>query len=130
MVIDFIKECIKYLPRIIDFMGIIILMIGFVRGSIELFKIEISRLKRKGNQFQVMQVLRCDVGLYILLALDFMIASDIITSIIHTDINDFISLGAIVVLRTIIGYFLGKEVYELHSIEIDDDQNIENKSHE
>jgi len=130
MVIDFIEEWIEYLPRIVDFIGIIILIIGVVRGTIEISKMEISRLKRKGKQFQAMQTLRCNIGLYILLALDFMITADIITSLLYTDIKDFISLGAIVVLRTIIGYFLGKEVDALHSVQIDDDQNIKNKSQE
>ena len=63
----------------------------------------------------MMQLLRCDVGLYILLALDFMITSDIINSMIHKNTEDLISLAAIVVLRTVIGYFLGKEIDEVHN---------------
>ena len=112
---DIIKEVLIYAPEIIDLMGVIILLIGFVRGIIEFFKMEISRFKGKGNQFRTMQILRCDVGLYILLALDFIITSDIITSMVHTDMDDLINLGAIVVLRTVIGYFLGKEIEEVHN---------------
>lgn len=112
---EIIKEVLIYAPEIIDLMGVIILLIGFVRGVIEFFKMEISRFKGKGNQFRTMQILRCDVGLYILLALDFIITSDIITSMVHTDMDDLINLGAIVVLRTVIGYFLGKEIEEVHN---------------
>jgi len=122
---DIIKEVLIYAPEIIDLMGVIILLIGFVRGVIEFFKMEISRFKGKGNQFRTMQILRCDVGLYILLSLDFIITSDIINSMMHTEIDDLINLGAIVVLRTVIGYFLGKEIEEVHIETVKDEKNTE-----
>lgn len=112
---ELIKEILARTPEFIDLMGVIILLIGFVRGVIEFFKMEIGRFRGKKNQFRTMQILRCDVGLYILLALDFIITSDIITSMVHTDMDDLINLGAIVVLRTVIGYFLGKEIEEVHN---------------
>ncbi len=122
---DIIKEVLIYAPEIIDLMGVIILLIGFVRGVIEFFKMEIGRFKGKGNQFRTMQILRCDVGLYILLSLDFIITSDIINSMMHTEIDDLINLGAIVVLRTVIGYFLGKEIEEVHIETVKDEKNTE-----
>ena len=74
-----------------------------------------------------MQILRCNMGLYILLALDFMITSDIIKSMFHKDMDDLIHLASIVVLRTLIGYFLGKEVEEIHVNKEDvDHKRIEN----
>ncbi len=112
---DLIKQGLTYLPGIIDLLGIVILLIGFIRGGIEFFKMEFNRFKGKGDQFRMMQLLRCDVGLYILLALDFMITSDIINSMLHTNMEDLFSLAAIVVLRTVIGYFLGKEIDEVHT---------------
>ena len=112
---ELIKEILARTPEFIDLMGVLILIIGFIRGVIEFFKMEIGRFRGKENQFRTMQILRCDVGLYILLALDFIITSDIITSMVHTDMDDLINLGAIVVLRTVIGYFLGKEIEEVHN---------------
>ena len=112
---ELIKEILARTPEFIDLMGVLILTIGFIRGAIGFFKIEIGRFRGKENQFRTIQILRCDVGLYILLALDFIITSDIITSMVHTDMDDLINLEAIVVLRTVIGYFLGKEVEEVHN---------------
>ena len=109
-----LKKVIEFLPEIIDLFGVLILVIGFVRGLIAFLKMELSRYKGKKRHFRVMQILRCDVGLYILLALDFMITSDIINSMVNADMDDLIGLASIVVLRTIIGYFLGKEVEEIH----------------
>ncbi len=109
-----IKEIIAYIPEIIDVIGVIILIIGFIRGLIKYVQFESDRIQRKGNVVYKMQLLRCDIGMYILLALDFMITSDIINSMVHTDMQELINLAFIVVLRTVIGYFLGKELEEVH----------------
>ena len=44
-----------------------------------------------------------------------MIASDIIHTFISRSQDDLIFLGAIVVIRTAIGFFLGKELQEIHT---------------
>jgi uncharacterized membrane protein len=44
------------------------------------------------------------------MGLEFMIASDIIHSFISRSPDDLIFLGLIVVIRTAIGFFLGKEM--------------------
>ena len=125
---DWIKESLEYAPAFIDIMGVIILLIGFIRGTFEFFKMEVYRLKRNKIQFRMMQILRCNMGLYILLALDFMITSDIIKSMFHKDMDDLINLASIVVLRTLIGYFLGKEVEEIHADKAKGDtKSIENE---
>jgi uncharacterized membrane protein len=53
------------------------------------------------------------MGVYILLSLDFLIASDIINSITDLSKEQLINLGTMIALRTIIGFFLGKEINEL-----------------
>ncbi len=111
---EWLDDILEFTPEVIDLFGVVILLVGFIRGVIAFFKMEIGRFSEKKNWFNVIQILRCNVGLYILLALDFVITSDIIKSMMHTDINDLVNLGSIVILRTIIGYFLGKEVEEVH----------------
>jgi uncharacterized membrane protein len=63
-----------------------------------------------------MTVLRRQLGTYILLGLDFYIVSDILHSMIRPELNELLSLGVIVLLRTTIGFFLGKEVAEIEKI--------------
>jgi uncharacterized membrane protein len=60
------------------------------------------------------QTIRCQLGVYILLALDFLIASDIIMSIVDLSMEELIKLSATIVLRIAMGYFLGKEIEELN----------------
>ncbi|MBP1040299.1 DUF1622 domain-containing protein [Vagococcus sp. BWB3-3] len=50
------------------------------------------------------------LGTYILLGLEILIAADIIESIMNPTLEDILVLAAVVVIRTIISYFLGKEI--------------------
>ncbi len=109
-----ILEILEWVAVVIDLTGVAILLIGFSRGLIKYLQIELRRFKGDDDIITAIQIVRCDIGLYILLALDFMIASDIISSLIHTNLDQLLNLGVIVVLRTAIGYFLGKEIDEIH----------------
>lgn len=62
-----------------------------------------------------------DIGYYeirrgfthkIVFGLDFLIAGDILKSIVTPSQEEIILLGAIVSIRTVLGYFLGKEASE------------------
>jgi len=112
---DKIKEFIEYLPDMINIMATIVLMVGFVRGGFLFFRMEFTRFKGLENQFRMMEIIRGEVGLYILLAIDFMITADIITSMMFADWENLINLAAIVLIRTFISYFLEKEVEQVHN---------------
>lgn len=49
----------------------------------------------------------------ILIGLEFFVAADVIKTILEPTFQDLIILGSLVTIRTIVGYFLGKEVKEL-----------------
>jgi len=61
------------------------------------------------------EMLRHQFGSYLLLGLEFLIAADIIHTIVTPDMQGLIVLGAIVIIRTITGYFLNKELKEAHN---------------
>ena len=64
---------------------------------------------------RLLQQIRCELGIYILLALDFLIASDIIQTITDLSQEQLIKLSVLILLRTTIGFFLGKEIDEIKS---------------
>jgi uncharacterized membrane protein len=74
--------------------------------------LELDRLRGK-KDYEELFSLRNILGTYIIISLDFLIVSDIIHSVISPDTKELINLGIIVVLRTSIGFFLGKELNEL-----------------
>ncbi|MDR0846884.1 MAG: DUF1622 domain-containing protein [Lactobacillales bacterium] len=47
---------------------------------------------------------------YVLLSLEILIGADIVESIIKPDFNDLMALGIIVVIRTVISFFLQREI--------------------
>jgi uncharacterized membrane protein len=51
-----------------------------------------------------------DLGAYVLFSLEVLIAADIVESIIKPTFEDIGKLAALVVIRTVISYFLGKEI--------------------
>lgn len=108
-----IKEFFYLIAEIIDIIGVTILVYGFIKVLIKYFSIEFLK-GRFNTAIRSLQEVRCRLAIYILLALDFLIASDIIHTIMEVTEKQLIELAAVVVLRTGIGYFLGREVEELH----------------
>jgi uncharacterized membrane protein len=111
--VEIIKELLIPLAEIIDLVGVSILLYGTVKV---LVKYVITEFKNRfKSSIQSLQKIRCEIGIYILLALDFLIASDIIHTVTELSQKQLIGLGVMVMLRTAIGYFLGKEIIEIEA---------------
>lgn len=122
-----IFEFLEWVEFSVDLVGITILIVGFVKGIFVFIKWEIDNLKG-GDIYDDIMALRSTLGWYIILSLDFLIISDILHSVIKPEFNDLINLGIIVILRTSIGYFLGRELMELRHAEQEEKQAHENHS--
>ena len=57
--------------------------------------------------------IRIKLGHYLVLALEFLVAKDILESIVDPNMNGLLMLGLIVVIRTVLSYFLNKEIAEV-----------------
>lgn len=110
---------LEWAEWIVDLTGITILLIGFIKGFFVFIKWELDKLKGASGSdvYDDVVALRSTLGWYIILALDFLIISDILHSIISPQFEELINLGIIVVLRTAIGFFLGRELMELRHAE-------------
>ncbi len=82
--------------------GAFIALIGF-------FRIEFMRFRGRSATHEF-DVLRHEFGRYLLLGLEFMMAADIIHTILSPDLNGLMILGTIVAIRTVLSYFLNKEL--------------------
>jgi uncharacterized membrane protein len=105
------------LPNIIEIIELIssaILIWGFGKTFYKFLEIEWKILNKKAENQQILH-LRSHIGTYILLGLDFYIVSDILNSMLNPTSEKLLNLGIIVVLRTTIGYFLGKEITEIET---------------
>lgn len=124
-----IFQFLEWVEFVVDLVGITILIVGFIKGIFVFIKWEIDNL-RGGDIYDDIMALRSTLGWYIILSLDFLIISDILHSVIKPEFNDLINLGIIVILRTSIGYFLGRELMELRHAEQEEKQLHETHSAE
>jgi len=84
------------------------ILYGGIIATIKTLNLEIRRMPVVGYHD-----IRRDFTHKIVFGLDFLIAGDILQTIITPSQEEIILLGAIVGIRTILGYFLGKEVNEI-----------------
>lgn len=107
-----VHHILGYAAETVDLIGIAIMLIGAIKFVILYLRVELARLT--GNPcVHEMQTARRVLGGYIVAALELMIVVDVIGTILSQSAENLYSLGAIVLIRTAIGYFLAKELKEV-----------------
>ena len=114
--LEFVTPVIEALAIAIDLIGVAIILIGAVKFALRAGKLEIQRLRGLACAYQI-RYNRMELGGYILAALEFMIISDILQSVITRELEDLFFLGLLVVIRTAISFFLGLELKEVETAE-------------
>jgi uncharacterized membrane protein len=109
-----LAQALELIADAIDLIGIAILVFGFVVALTKLLA-ELSRSAGLRVDINDLHAARRTLATYILTALEFMIASDIIHSAITRDVNDLYFVALLVIIRTAISYFLMREIKELKS---------------
>ena len=104
-----IRSILHYGSLGIGLAGIAIIIYGVVLMLFRWIRTEFKRAGKK-HVFKERNALRCQLGSYLLLGLEFMIAADIISTFTHPTLNDMAILGSIVAIRTVISFFLDKEM--------------------
>ena len=95
----------------IDLASIAIMLIGSLRFIVGFVKAEVSgdaaeRVKRIDRE-------RMELGRYILSALELLIVSDIIHTALSLALADLLILGLLVLIRSLISFFLDREIREI-----------------
>lgn len=103
---------LEAIASVIDLIGIAIVLWGFVRALFGFLRNEVNRF-RAGTGAGCMHHVRIDLGTYILVGIEFMIASDIIQTVVKRQLEDLAFVTALVAIRTAISYFLGREIAEV-----------------
>lgn len=93
----------------IDLVGLLIVLFGAVKFLFVYFRIELKRLAGTDCALQIQEARR-SLGTYILVALEFMIVSDVIGSVVSRSRESLIELAVIVIIRTAMGFFLEREL--------------------
>jgi uncharacterized membrane protein len=93
----------------IGILGVLIIVFGVAAGMVRFVRAEflfVRGMDVEDDRKRLRQVL----GYYLLLGLEFLIAADIIDTLMKPSAQDLIVLGAIVLIRTVISFSLNAEL--------------------
>jgi uncharacterized membrane protein len=93
----------------ISLLGVLVIGVGVLCGLAWFVRAEVSAAYG-ADVAPERRKLRQSLGYYLLLGLEFLIAADIIETLMKPDPRELIVLGAIVAIRTVISYSLNAEL--------------------
>ena len=96
----------------INLVGIFVVLWGFFVAAFGFIRMKLHR-HTTSYFLQEANKVRAVLATYILFGLEFMIAADIIHTFIKPTQEDLLVLATIVAIRTVISYFLSREVDEV-----------------
>jgi uncharacterized membrane protein len=97
----------------IGVLGVLVIVFGVATGLLRFARSEF-RSVRGANVNDERKQLPHLLGYYLLLGLEFLIAADIIDTLMKPSVQDLIVLGAIVLIRSVISYSLNAELKSEH----------------
>ena len=93
----------------IGVLGVLVIVFGVLSGLVRFVRAEFSAARGLGVD-EARKQLRHVLGYYLLLGLEFLIAADIIDTLMKPKPQEMIVLGAIVAIRTVISFSLNCEL--------------------
>ena len=107
-------KIIDTISLVIGSFGVIVIIWGSIVCAIGLCAVELKRFSGD-NSFAKRSVIRHHLGFYLLMGLEFMIGADIVRTLISPSLKELAVLGAMVAIRTVISYFLDREMGHSHT---------------
>jgi uncharacterized membrane protein len=99
----------------LDIIGALIAIWGIIISLAEFLNKEVFK---RGQALKLNEAIRIKLGSYLILALEFFIAGDIVKTIITPTWESLGKLGAIVAIRTVLSYFLTKDLKKELELEL------------
>lgn len=104
---------INSISFLLNIIGALITIWGIFVSLYEFLRKEICS---RGAAVQLNEVIRIKLGSYLVLALEFFIAGDIVKTVITPTWESLGVLGSIVVIRSVLSYFLTKDLSKSSTI--------------
>ena len=100
---------LNIISQVVAYIGAAIILWGALLGAIGFVRAEFARLRGHADAAPS-ETVRVRFGSYLLLGLEFLIAADIILTVVKPTLTDVAILGGIVVIRTVISFFLNRDI--------------------
>ena len=117
----FVESAMEFVLPLLKALSVLIIIWGVVCAAIRLVGMEIKVLQGKQYKRDA-AVIRQHLGYYLLLGLEFLIAVDVIETLMHPDWKEFGILAGLVVLRTLMSFSLHWELKEIEKDQQDTEQ--------
>lgn len=106
---ELLVQAIAYIVPVTELLGVAVVAWGCLHGLLLLLRRGWCGLQRQPQHIDLRDV-RIAIGEKMALGLDFFLAGDIIGTIVVPSRESLMLLGGIVVIRTVMAYFLAKEI--------------------
>jgi len=113
---EHVHEWMHIAASIVGVIGVAVLLWGVGVGGVYLVRMEACRFTGRPLD-RPRGALRKTLAFYLLLGLEFLVAADIIETIIKPDLDALLVLGLVVVIRTIISFSLNWELTQEAKLE-------------
>jgi uncharacterized membrane protein len=108
----------EWLVTLIELFAIVVLLAGLVR-FVKAFVGGAAFQLDETNRTHAMNACRIELGRHILTALEVFIVSDVLRTVVHLTLDNLLLLGLLVIIRSLISFFLEREM-----------RNLEREQHE
>ena len=105
---NLLSTVLQALVFLANLAGGIVVGIGVTRG----LATYLGELLKRGGGEVPKEAIRLSLGRSLALALEFQLGADILGTALNPNLSDIATLAAIVVLRTVLNYFLSREIQE------------------
>ena len=105
LVVEWVAVAIDLTASLIMVFAFVMAIVGFVSGAFG--------ARNAHSRIRNLKVVRCELGARLVFALELLIIADLLHTVISRSVDDLILVGGLVVIRTVIAYFLNKEIEEV-----------------
>lgn len=103
-----LRVIISYLTAVAEIAAALVIGFAIIRAIVSYIRLLFS----PRQHFDATELIRLQLGRVLTLGLEFTVASDILRTAVAPTRQDILNLGAIVLLRTLLNYFLEQEIQQ------------------
>ncbi len=107
-----IHMAMEWIADAIEVTAVVIMVWAFVASVVSVLR---RWIQKSGNPIRNLQLARYELGSKLVFALELLIVSDLIHTVVSHSMDDLIFLGALVAIRTITAYFLHQEIRDVEA---------------
>ncbi len=104
---NLLRNLVGYLAAVAEVSAAVVIGFAILQGILSFFKL---LLHQPNRHIDASENIRWRLGRLLALGLEFTVASDILRTAVAPTRQDILNLGAIVILRTLLNYFLEREI--------------------